>query len=141
MKRIGSKRKYFVVIAAVMSLMVFAMPILAQQDDFMAGRMAGEQAARASTNGTLWLAIGCVGNVLGLIIAYVYEPNPPATMLLGKSPEYVAAYTDAYKTTAKSIQSSKALTGCIVYIVAVVVYAVIAVAVAEDTLDDPYYYY
>ena len=141
MKRIDSKRKYFVVVATAMSLMIFAMPILAQQDEFMAGRIAGEQAARANTNGTLWLAAGCLGGILGLIVAYVYEPNPPATMLLGKSPEYVAAYTDAYKTTAKSVQSSKAITGCIISAVAWVVYVVVVVAVAEDSLDDPYYYY
>ena len=133
MKRIGSKRKYFVVVAAVTSFMVFAMPILAQQDEFMAGRIAGEQAARANTNGTLWLAAGCLFTWVGLLAAYIYEPNPSATMLLGKSPEYVAAYTDAYKATAKSVQSSKALIGCIVgTIVTVVLYAA-AFAAAEST--------
>ncbi len=139
MKRIGSKHKYFVVVAAAMSLMVFAMPILAQQDEFMAGRIAGEQAARASTNGTLWLAAGCLFTWVGLLVAYIYEPSPPATMLLGKSPEYVAAYTDAYKTTAKSVQSRKALTGCIVNaVISAVLYAAL-IAAAEA--DDGLYYY
>jgi|GEM_PF-790883 len=113
-KRGGTKHKYFVVVAVVMSIMVFAMPILAQQDDMAAGRAAGEQAARASVNGTLWLAAGCLFGVLGLVAAYVYEPTPPATELLGKSAEYVTAYTEAYKQTAKSIQTNKALAGCAV---------------------------
>ena len=45
-KRAGIKYRCFAVFAVVMSLMVFAMPILAQQDEFMAGRIAGEQAAQ-----------------------------------------------------------------------------------------------
>lgn len=96
-----------------MSFMVFAMPILAQVDEFTAGRMAGERAARAAANGSLWLTIGCLGNVLGLIVSYVYQPNLPAIQLLGKSPEYIASYTDAYKMNAKKSQVSKAWIGCI----------------------------
>ena len=131
MKRTGSKRKYFLAIAAVMSLMVFAVPILAQMDDMTAGRIAGTQAARASANGTMWLAIGCVGGLIGVVVAYVVEPQPSATMLLGKSPEYVAAYTDAYRVTGKSVQTGKAWTGCIVGTVIVVVANVLAIAAIE----------
>jgi len=141
MKR-KAKSRCLLAVAVIMSTMIFVTPILAQQDEFMAGRIAGEQAARANTNGTLWLAAGCLFTWLGLLVAYVYEPNPPATLLLGKSPEYVAAYTDAYKTTAKSVQSGKALTGCIVgTIVTVVIYAAAFAAAADSTDDDPYYYY
>lgn len=135
------KHKCFMVVTIIMSFMVFATPILAQQGELMAGRVAGEQAARARVNGTLWLLIGCIGGEVGIIVAYLLEPNPPSTQLLGKSPEYVAAYTDAYKVTAKSIQSRKAWTGCIASnVIAAVVYAVIVVAVAESTDDDLYYY-
>ncbi len=128
MKRTGSKRRYFVAIAAVMSFMVLAVPILAQMDDITDGRIAGAQAARASTNGTLWLAIGCLGGLIGVVVAYVVEPQPSATMLLGKSPEYVAAYTDAYRATGKSVQTGKAWTGCIVWTVIVIAANVLAVA-------------
>ncbi len=113
MKRSGSKRRYFVVTAAVMSLMVFAVPILAQQSDITAGRMAGSQAAGANTNGTLWLAIGCFGCIAGVAVAYAVDSQPFATTLLGKPPEYVAAYADAYRMKGKSIQTRKAWTGCI----------------------------
>ncbi len=131
MKRTGSKRRYFVAIAAVMSFMVFAVPILAQMDDITAGRIAGTQAARVGTNGTLWLAIGCIGGLVGLVVAYAIEPQPPATMLLGKSPEYVAAYTDAYRATGKSVQTGKAWTGCIVGAL-IYIGAAVLVAVAEE---------
>ena len=137
-KRTGIRYRCFAAAAAVMSLMVFAMPILAQQDEFLAGRIAGEQAGRANVNGTLWLGAGCVSGFLGtgtggiipLLIAYIYEPSPPTTQLLGKSPEYVAAYTDAYKAASKKGQSSKALTGCVIGTVAV--FALLAAAVAAD---------
>lgn len=126
MERSGLKRKCFVSVAVVMSLMVIAVPILAQQGDSAAGRMAGEQSARVATNGNLWLAAGCLGGVIGVVIAYVVEPNPPATALLGKSPEYVAAYTDGYRMAARRIQTGKAWTGCIVMAVISVGAAVLA---------------
>ena len=107
------KTKIYFVIA--MSLIVFATPILAQQDDIMKGRMDGDQAAKSNVNGTLWSAIGCFGNILGVLIAYAYEPAPSAMFLLGKSPEYVAAYTDAYKIAGKSVQTNRAWIGCIVF--------------------------
>jgi len=133
MKRAGSKRRCFVVIAAVMSLMVFAVPILAQQGDITAGRMAGSQAAKANTNGTLWLAVGCLGGIVGVAVAYVVDSQPSATMLLGKSPEYVAAYSDAYRATGKSVQTGKAWTGCLLSALVYVGLAVLA-AIADEAI-------
>lgn len=118
------KCKITIIVAIVMSLLVFVTPIFAQSGEIMKGRIDGEQSARSNVNGTLWLAIGCLGGLLGIAVAYIYEPSPSATMLLGKSPEYVAAYTDSYKMTAKKIQTNKAWTGCIagtlLYVVLVV---------------------
>ena len=132
------KQKSFVAIAFVMSLVMFATPILAQQGEIMAGRMAGEQAARANTNGMLWMAIGCVGSWVGILAAYIYEPSPPTTPLLGKSPEYVAAYTDAYKETAKKVQTSKVWIGCITSVVLYTVFYVVLYAAAATTTDTVY---
>jgi len=133
MKRAGLKHKYFASIAFVVALMVLAVPILAQQGEIAAGRVAGAQAARASTNGTMWFAAGCLFGWLGLLVAYVIQPNPPATMLLGKSPEYVAAYTDSYRMTARGVQTGRAWTGCIVGTIVQVVGYVLLVAAAEAT--------
>ncbi len=49
MERAGMKHKYLAAAAVVMSLMVLAVPILAQQSDLEAGRTAGAQSARATT--------------------------------------------------------------------------------------------
>ena len=70
--------------------------------------------ARADVNGGTWFTIGCLLGCTGWLIAYMIEPNPPATRLLGKSPEYIAVYSDAYKKEAKKIQAQKALQGCLV---------------------------
>jgi len=127
------KSKVFISIAILLVFVVFATPILAQQGEIMAGRMAGEQAAKANVNGTMWLAVGCIGGLLGVIIAYIYEPSPSSTMLLGKSPEYVAAYSDAYKMTAKKTQTNKAWTGCIVFTLVYTAVYVLAIAAANST--------
>ena len=128
-----TKRAYFLPTAVIVSLLIFAMPLLAQRGDMMAGRVAGEQAARASVNGTAWLAIGCFAGLVGIIIAAVVESSPPSTMLLGKSPEYVAGFTDAYKATAKSVRMNKAITGCIAGAVVNALLYVLLVAAASTT--------
>jgi hypothetical protein len=106
---------------------------MAQQSEIMEAQMAAERDAKANTSGCLWFTAGCLGGVLGLIVAYVYTPSPPASMFIGKSPEYVAYYTDFYRATAKSIQTSKALTGCLVSVAAYVVYIVVVVAAAGSS--------
>jgi len=69
--------------------------------------------AQADVNETLWFFAGCLFGVLGVGAAYVIEPSPPASRLLGQPPDYVAIYTDCYKDKAKSIQTSAAIKGCV----------------------------
>ena len=114
MKQTGSKHRSFVGIAIVTAFMILAAPLVAQQNDLAAGRMAGSQAAKADTNGTAWLTIGCVCACLGVGAAYILDPEPPITALLGKSPEYVAAYTDGYKQATKGTRTGRAQIGCVV---------------------------
>lgn len=95
---------------------------IAQQTSVQAEAVAAaEQDAQNDVNGTLWFLGGCLGacvggSVMGLtapILAYVYEPTPLSSRLIGKSPEYVAFYTDTYKARAQKIQVNRAWTGCI----------------------------
>jgi len=87
----------------------------------MAGRVAGEQDARANMNGTAWFFIsfvgGCIsmgiGGLVGVVGAYAWEPVPPSVPLIGKSPGYASAYTEAYIATVRRIQTSNAWTGFI----------------------------
>jgi hypothetical protein len=76
--------------------------------------VAGQTDGKANTSGILWFGAGCVGSWVGVLVSYLVTPNPPGTRLLGKSSEYVAAYTGSYSESAKSVQTKNAWTGCVV---------------------------
>ena len=87
---------------------------LAQQNSVKAEAIAAaERDAAAHVNKSVWLLGACVTyGILPLIIANVAEPVPPASALIGKSPEYVAFYTDAYKAKVRKIRTSGVTLGC-----------------------------
>ncbi|MBM3242322.1 hypothetical protein FJZ31_39145 [Candidatus Poribacteria bacterium] len=101
-------------IALLLSIVLFSMPMLliARQSEIDQARIEAERDARKDTNGALWFFAGCCGGPVGLVVSYAITPSPPASRLLGKSPEYVAYYTDFYRAKAKNIQTSRALMGC-----------------------------
>ncbi len=107
----------FQILALLMAVLTFSMPFVtfAQQNSLQAEAIAAaERDAQNDINKGLWFLGGCFGGVIGVIIAYDVEPSPPATRLLGKSPEYVAFYTQAYAEKAKKLQTNSALGGCCV---------------------------
>ena len=102
------------------------------QQDAQTACIDAERRATSDVSGSTWFIIGCLAGVLGWVIALVSEPSPPATALLGKSPEYVASYTDCYKRKNKDIKTKKALTGCLVGTGCIVALYVGLIAVAID---------
>ena len=84
--------------------------------------------AQADVNKMLWFGVGCLFGILGLGAAYIIEPSPPATRLLGKPPEYVAVYTDCYRDEGKRVQTKNALVGCLIGEAAVLIIYAIAFA-------------
>lgn len=125
-------------------LLVLSIPLnLLAQESEAAGACAQAKAdAKSNVNSTMWMGAGCLGGVLGLGAAYVMEPSPPTTALLGKSPEYVAHYTDCYKEEAKSIQTSNAMKGCLIAVASYAVFWVVYfVVIAGGTAAAvaPYY--
>ena len=97
-----------------------------------------ERLAESDINGTTWFAIGCFLGILGWVIGLVADTSPPATQLMGKSPEYVAIFTDCYKKKAKSIKSNNALYGCLVGTTVSVVLYVVLLAAAADASNNTY---
>ena len=98
----------------MVTVLTFSMPFvtLAQQNALQAEAIAdAEKDAAINVNTTRWFWTGCFGGVSAL--TQVYEPSPPASRLIGKSPEYTAYYTDAYKAKASELQSSAVRKGCI----------------------------
>ena len=98
----------------MVTVLTFSMPFvtLAQQNALQAKAIAdAEKDAAIHVDTTRWFWRGCFGGVGAL--TQIYQPSLPALRLLGKSPEYTAYYTDAYKAKATELQSSAVKKGCI----------------------------
>lgn len=69
-----------------------------------------------------WYGAGFLFGVFGVGAAYVMTPQVPPVNLLGKSPEYIIFYTDAYQQAMRKLRVEHATTGCLVWSGAVVFY-------------------
>jgi len=119
-------------ISLLLSLVIITLPLLAQQAETQNAVTEAEKQAIVDANGTLWLVVGCVGSILAVVIGQVIEPKPPQSALLGKSPEYVAAYTDAYVKKVKKIRLNNSLIGCGISGAAEVLLYVLVIAAATS---------
>ena len=103
-------------LAFLIAVLIFSSPFvsLAQQNSVRARAIAdAERDAAVRVNKSVWLLGACFSyGIIPLIIANVAEPVPPASALIGKSPEYVAFYTDAYKAKVRKIRTSGVKLGC-----------------------------
>ena len=89
--------------------------------DRLEARTAAHRDAQADTIQYIWGARGavlgavgsCVLGSLGVIVAYAYQLSPPPERFIGKSPEYIASYTKAYKTKVRRLQVRATALGCI----------------------------
>ncbi len=140
--KIDSTFHFFVFL---MALLTFGMPFVtfAQQLSVQVEAMnAAQRDAVDRTNQNIWRAFGCFGGLFAVAGSYLYEPAPPASALLGKSPEYVAFYADAYTSKAKNIQTRGAIEGCVASTcVTVALYGVLIILVAEESTSSSYYFY
>jgi hypothetical protein len=138
---VNKKINYFIKIpiSLFLALAIIALPLLAQQSETQNAIREAELQAKTDANSTLWLFFGCIGSILAIALGQLIEPKPPQSSLLGKSPEYVAAYTDAYVKKVKSVRMSNSLIGCgIGTALWVGAYVLLFAAAAATT---PTYYY
>ena len=133
------------ILALLMAVLMFSMPFvtLAQQNYSLQleAKADADADADARTNKIVWFLFGCAGGVLAVAGTYLYEPSLPAGPLLGKSPEYVAFYTDAYTEKAKALQVRGAMTGCVVSTLVWAAVVIAAIVAAEESSSSGYYYY
>lgn len=73
--------------------------------------IAAEQDADTDLNKIIWLCAGFFGAIIGVLVAYIYQPPPPLSRLYEKSEEYKLFYHDTYKTKLRSGQLTYALIG------------------------------
>lgn len=88
---------------------------------------AAEADANKDVSKLLCFGAGCVFSALfflptpygyllppvGIIGSYSYRPGPLPARLIGKSPEYISAYTTAYKSKRGHIQAQWTSAGCL----------------------------
>ena len=125
----------FHILVFLIAVLTFSTPVvtIAQQNFVQAeAATAAEADANKDVSKLLCFSAGCVLSALfflpspygyflpptGIIGAYFYRPAPPPSRLIGKSPEYIAAYTSAYQLKRGNIQaqwtSAGCLSGCVV---------------------------
>ena len=73
-----------------------------------------ERDASLHLNKVLWFSAGCFAPLIGPIVSQWYQPFMPTARVLGKPPQYVSFYYDAYKVKTKKLQFNWALGGCLV---------------------------
>lgn len=122
-----------------MAVMIFCVPFVTfaqwemAQTEQERAVLAAWRDAEASVDKRLWFLAGCFGNFWGYLTASTYHRPIPTVSLLGKSPEYVAYYTDAYRAKTSELQMANAgrgvCLGCVLYLIPA---AVTMVGLAED---------
>ena len=98
----------------------FAVPLLP-----ILGLLVGSLGPQSVSSGDMFSCQqGCgffVGCLVPLTLIRRYQPTPPSERFIGKSPEYVDAYTDAYKTRTRSRRIHYTATGVASYMGIVVI--------------------
>lgn len=119
--------------AAFLMCVLVVSPISARAMSVQSPASEGQAQAEQDFNGMNWMAAGCLLGVIGWFIATMHKPEPPASVLLGKSPEYVAQYRDAYKERSNKLATGKAMTGCLIATAAQVGFWILVVAASDST--------
>lgn len=115
----------------VWMLLVFPVVACAQTQADPAACVDGEAwASRTHISGG-WFMLGLFLGPFGLIVPAVMTPSPPAIALVGKSPEYVAFFSECYGKKVKEMRIRTALGGCITGMALFLVLMLIGVAPVE----------
>ena len=87
-----------------------------------------ERDALSDTSKILWFVVGLGLNIVGILIAYIYQQAPPATRTYEKTQEYVVFYTETYKSTSRNTQVRFAVIGFLVLLALMFILVVIYIA-------------
>ena len=103
----------FQILVFVMAVLVFSMSIAAaaqHNSELVEAVIAAEQDAKAEVDQDKWWWRGCL--LVG-VAAADSRSQPPPERLVGKSPEYVEVYTQAYQAKVRNLRKSAAVPGCL----------------------------
>ena len=100
------------ILVFVTAVFAFSMPFVAfaqQNSELHEAVIAAQRDAKAQVNQIGWWIQGCI--LIGFLT--YHAPQPPAARLVGKSPEYVDAYTQTYKQKVENLRMSAVVPGCL----------------------------
>ncbi len=100
-------------VSLFLAFCIFIVPCLLNAQEVGQAVGQAQMDAVVDVNGCLWMGGGFLFALFAIGAAYVIVPSPRAARLLGKSPEYVAAYTNTYIQKARSIQVTNSVIGCL----------------------------
>ncbi len=106
------------VISLILAILILSLPSLAQVIEAKTSEQQNavadaERQAQLDANQWTFFVLGIVGTTLTLLIVAIMDFKPPQSAILGKSPEYAAAYSDAYSRKIKSIRLNYTIYGCL----------------------------
>jgi hypothetical protein len=102
--------KIWLILSLIITLMFPSKLMAGEELDRYMGRIEAGRAADREVNKNCW---GCAGvTIVGVGIAMMWRSSSPdPAVFLGKSPEYIKAYTDAYNSRVKRIQTTYSCLG------------------------------
>ena len=89
--------------------------------------ITAEADAVSDCNKLIWFVAGLGLAVVGVLLAYIYQQDPPASRLLDKSQEFLTVYTDTYKAKLRSIQVMYSLVGLAIVVALIGLYIIIVI--------------
>ena len=112
------------ILALLMAVLTLSMPVVTfaqQNSEIIKAKVDAERDAETDVNQFMWfggtfvLSVvgGCLLGSVGVIGASVYQPSPPVSRLISKSPEYIVFYTAAYKAKVRNRQLIPSTLGCV----------------------------
>ena len=117
----------------VLVTMLLILASVAFAQDVTAAYADGESQAKQDVSSALWMGVGCVTGGFSWLYPEIFPSNSvPQVKLIGKTPEYVAGYSDGYNHKRKSIIQKNSCIGGGVYWGCCIVYYVAAIASASS---------
>ena len=104
---------FYTMVLMLFSLFLYPIVIQAQQTEAQTAAATARRDASQDVSVISWGIGGFFCSIFAVAYAYLDKPTVPADRLVGKSPEYVAFYTDTYLQEAKKQRSQSALIGCL----------------------------
>ena len=105
-------------ISLFLSVVMLFIPLIVNAQETIneekAKAVQAEADAESDVNTAKWFGAGCLFKVFRVGAVYLLAPSLNETRILGKSPEYVRAYTKAYNDKKKSWSMEKRIGCCVI---------------------------